>query len=362
MITNVDLFQFKRFKDGRTVLSSLTLLTGINGMGKSSVIQSLLILRQSFDRGDLQNNSTLVIEDEIINLISPDDMLYSGASSKTVTLSVKDDKNSKATWSVNAEGESNSLPYTYTEQNGNIYECSLFDEHFQYLNAERIGPRPTYDRLRTKRKHSPIGYRGEFAANRILEALTKVEEVRFANLVIGNRSAKVYDQLSAWVSEIIYPGTKVEIDGSDSSKIVVNYSFADEQSKTFNPVNVGFGFSFALPVILAALTAPKGSLLIVENPEAHLHPKGQLRIGKLLALAAHNGVQVIVETHSDHLLNGIRLAVKENAISKDEVKLAFFSANGNNIDEQPSIDSDGRITNWPQDFFDTWEYSLMELL
>jgi predicted ATPase len=368
MLTNINLFQFKRFKKESIELLPLTMLTGVNGMGKSTVIQSLLILRQSFDRGELQNNGKIIIEDkELVNVISPNDMLSSDADSNIVSIGFSDDKGNKANWSAAATGTSNTLPYSYSENLGNIYSSALFSSEFQYLNAERIGPRVSYDRLTISRPHSPIGYRGEFVASRILESLTNVEDVKLDGVLLKTSSAKVYDQLSAWVSEIVYPGTKVLIDDSDATRINLNYSFKEEDTKTFNPLNIGFGFSYALPVILAILTAKPDSLLIVENPEAHLHPKGQSMMGKLLSLAANSGLQIIVESHSDHIINGIRVAVKQELISPNKVKLIFFGTPPKQSKEkyskvEPKIDTNGRITQWPPDFFDTWENSMMELL
>jgi predicted ATPase len=368
MLTNINLFQFKRFKSESIELLPLTMLTGVNGMGKSTIIQSLLILRQSFDRGELQNNGKMIIEDkELVNLISPNDMLCSDADSNKVSIGFSDDNGNKANWTVIAAGNSNTLPFSYENSVGNIYSSELFDEQFQYLSAERIGPRASYDRLTVTRPHSPIGYRGEFVANRILESVTKVEDVKLTGAVLKNSSIKVYDQLSAWVSEIVYPGTKVSIDDSDTNRINLIYAFKEEETKTFNPVNTGFGFSYALPVILAILTAKPGSLLIVENPEAHLHPKGQSMMGKLLSLAASSGLQIIVESHSDHIINGIRIAVKQGLISSSKVKLLFFGtskklSSKKYSKEEPQIDLNGRITQWPADFFDTWENSMMELL
>ena len=220
MLTDINLFQFKKFKEESIELFPLTLLTGINGMGKSSVVQSLILLRQSFDRGELQNNGKLIIEDkELVNLISPDDMLCATAESKKVSITLIDDADNKATWSVIAEGKSNTLPYKYENKEGDIYTSSLFSDNFQYLNAERIGPRVNYDRLTVSRPHSPIGYKGEFVANRILESVNKLEKVQLEKTLIEGHSSNIYDQLSAWVSEIIYPDTKVAIDNSDSSKI-----------------------------------------------------------------------------------------------------------------------------------------------
>ena len=74
---------------------------------------------------------------------------------------------------------------------------------------------------------------------------------------------------------------------------------------------MGFGVTYSLPIILSGLIAKEKGLLIVENPEAHLHPAGQSRMGVFLAWLAGKGVQVLVETHSDHIINGIRRAIAE---------------------------------------------------
>ncbi|WP_312393918.1 DUF3696 domain-containing protein [Chryseobacterium sp.] len=363
MLTDIKLFQFKKFKDEPVELYPLTLLTGINGMGKSSVIQALILLRQSFDRGDLQNNNKLVIEDPaLVNLISPDDMLNSDADNVEVAISIVDEQNGEAEWKVKAEGKSNTLELVKAVD-PKIYNSSLFSSTFQYLSAERIGPRPNYARLSVSRSHSPIGYAGEFFASRILEAVTKVEEVRLAKLLQEKQSKKVYDLLSFWVSEIIYPGSKVSIDDSNDSTIDVTYTFKDQPTKTFNPMNIGFGFSYAIPVILAVLTAEPGSLLIVENPEAHLHPRGQSRMGHLLALASESGLQVIVETHSDHLLNGIRVAVKQEKLSAIKTQIHFFTNDfGDTIKQSFQIEEGGGMERWPKGFFDEWDNMLTKLL
>ena len=368
MLTELNLYQFKRFKNEPIELFPLTLLTGINGMGKSSVVQSLLVLRQSFDKGELQHKKNLIIEDDkLANLISPDDMLCADADDKKVAITLEDDKENKATWAVKAEGKINTLPFEYENQVGDIYASALFADTFQYLDAERIGPRVDYDRLTVTRPHSPLGYRGEFVASRILDAVnSKTDEVLLSKVILEGGSKKVYDQISLWISEIIYPGTKVSIEGSDASKVDIKYSFKDQPLKTFNPMNIGFGFSYALPVIVAVLTAKPGSLLIVENPEAHLHPKGQSRMGRLLALAAESGLQIIAETHSDHLLNGIRVAVKRTELNCNKTQIHYFTTNPLKTTEAQklsfAIEEDGSLERWPAGFFDEWDNMLTELL
>lgn len=97
--------------------------------------------------------------------------------------------------------------------------------------------------------------------------------------------------------------------------VLLGYEFTQQGlgfTNEYTPQNVGFGISYSLHVITAILKAKDGDLIIIENPESHVHPRGQAELGKLIALAAINNIQIIIETHSDHIINGIRVAVKEN--------------------------------------------------
>lgn len=153
------------------------------------------------------------------------------------------------------------------------------------------------------------------------------------------------------------------------SLVSLNYQFigGKEVGNKFRPTNVGFGLSYLLPILVAVLSSKPGSLIIVENPEAHLHPQGQTQIGKLLSLAAANSVQVLIETHSDHVLNGARVAVKEKLIDPSVINIAYFT--GEVVEDRfkhyvlwPRIDSNGRIDHWPEGFFDEWDRQLTNLL
>lgn len=148
----------------------------------------------------------------------------------------------------------------------------------------------------------------------------------------------------------------------DPSKI--SNSLGEEST---NALNMGFGVSYSLPIIVALLSAREGDILVLENPEAHLHPRGQRKIGELVALAAANGVQIFMETHSDHVLNGIRLSVRNKKISSDKVKINYFyeylSEEGIQKHEKtsPEILEDGSLSNWPEGFFDEWDKAIDEL-
>ena len=118
-----------------------------------------------------------------------------------------------------------------------------------------------------------------------------------------------------------------------------------------------------LPVIVALLSAKKGGLVLLENPEAHLHPKGQTRLGELVALTTAAGAQVFVETHSDHFMDGIRLAVRDKIVTPKSVAFHYFAQDGNASKvNSPQIDEDGRLSEWPSGFFDQHEENLSRLL
>ena len=110
------------------------------------------------------------------------------------------------------------------------------------------------------------------------------------------------------------------------------------------------------------MNAEHNSIIIIENHESYLHPKGQAILGQFFAKAAASGLQYIVETHSDHLLNLIRVAVKENDLYPDDVQINFFKYIDGNINiHTPDIDSDGHINDWPEDFFDEFDKQLSNL-
>ena len=148
----------------------------------------------------------------------------------------------------------------------------------------------------------------------------------------------------------------------------VRYEYIEGKNKTnsYKSVNVGFGITYVLPIVVALLSAREGDMVIIENPEAHIHPAGQRKLGELIALAGAGGVQVIVETHSDHILNGIRLSVKNRKINPEQVELMYFYKNESNDYKHevvyPKIDLNGRLDQWPSGFFDEWDNALLELL
>jgi predicted ATPase len=106
-------------------------------------------------------------------------------------------------------------------------------------------------------------------------------------------------------------------------------------------------------VLVQVFYAPTGSSVILEQPEIHLHPAAQSALGDvLLAAVKDNSVQLLVETHSEHLLHRIQRRIAEEQISKDDVAMYFIeSRDGKSEINELKVDEYGNITNWPQDFF-----------
>ena len=180
------------------------------------------------------------------------------------------------------------------------------------------------------------------------------------------------DAAASWL-QLLSPGVRPlaeQIDVAESASLRFEYKGYKEiqrdlSSRQHRPSHVGFGLTYSLPIIIACLAAPAGSLVLLENPEAHLHPKGQLALGLLLALSANDGVQIIVETHSDHLLNGVRIAAKQRDVLAKDVSTLFFTREietGVTNIEAPVLLDNGRFSSWPVGFFDEWGNALDQLL
>lgn len=130
-------------------------------------------------------------------------------------------------------------------------------------------------------------------------------------------------------------------------------------------INTGFGITYVLPILVALLSAKKDSLILIENPEAHIHPKGQAILMELMAKAVDAGVQVVIETHSDHIVNGGLVAVNKGIIDKDKLSLYYFERDEHEhvaVGHQLNVKSDGHISPAPpQGFFDQIDIDLQVL-
>lgn len=171
-------------------------------------------------------------------------------------------------------------------------------------------------------------------------------------------------QVEAWLQDLV-PGIELRVEVFPAlSAAAVRLRRPGQTTEWLRPQNIGFGVSYALPIILAGLVAQQGSMIIVENPEAHLHPQGQSLLAQFLAKVAASGVQVVIETHSDHFLNGLRLAaVSEGPFCADDLAIQFFScAEGDVHVTRIHVTDRGGLSAAPAAFFDQAEKDLAAIL
>jgi predicted ATPase len=371
MIRTLRLGNFKCFEDETIPLERLTLLSGINGAGKSSIIQALLVLRETCMRGSF-SAPYVSLSSDLIDLGRAADILFSAAEEDLIWLVLEAEEFPllEAAFSVDSEvGEASWInPGDVSEVVKEMGEggLALFSggpfrtsgvAEFNYLNAERYGPRKA---LPVDDRHGrlfDLGKHGEYVFDALLHHQDRITlspgDPRSLPEAPGSR---LRDQVETWLHEIS-PGVQLTIaDVPRADMAVGSFSFGRDgvlRSPEYRATNVGFGLSYILPVLAALLAAPEGGLVLIENPEAHLHPRGQTKMGELCARAAAAGVQVIIETHSDHVLDGCRLAVRDGMLSRDNVIFHYLQQiDGRAVRTSPTIDDEGRLSEWPEGFFD----------
>ena len=458
MLRRIGLNNFKCFERLDLPCAPLNLLCGLNGMGKSSVIQALLVLRQSFASGELQAGR-LVLGGDLVDLGAGSDVLFEDAEGDVIRFALDDERQKRGgrsricavtgkltggtfapgmdaaarsilnqlLWGEASEDELSDGRFTrdYPRMNPSAFRRALalaradgvekvrqsskyfpgsivdvtwagmfrysrtgdqltaveseaagsdglslwrdappFGGDLHYVQAERVGPRKLYPLSEVAARRGDLGARGEYAWNYLNDHqsdLLSADDPRSADAP-GRRLVDVVDH---WLQDVS-PGAHLQLEAVPAADAVLaGFAFdrpGDVESRRHRATNVGFGLSYVLPVVLALL-APPGALCLVENPEAHLHPRGQTRLAELAARATTAGVQVFVETHSDHFVDGVRIAVRDGLIPASDAAIHYFERRDGRADvSSPALDADGRLSHWPAGFFDQHDENLARLL
>ena len=368
VITQINLRYFKCFELLKLPLSNLTLLTGSNASGKSSILQAMVLLHQTMREHEW--STRLMLNGDTLKLGTVTDVVdkVHGRHSFEIGFTAKDqmyhwkftgDRSDMSLnieeLSVNKEIISKPEKLQYLLPANNNEELTDLAErlhNLSYITAERIGPREFYP-LEDKQKATVVGAKGEYA---ICLLYSGGDENVLLGLEIEGVPATRLRQVEARMQSF-FPGCGLVVEKVPRMNAVTLGIRTSEDTDFHRPINVGFGLTQVLPIIVAALSAKKHDLLLIENPEVHLHPAGQALMGQFLATVANAGVQVIIETHSDHVLNGIRRAVKSNIITPEQVALHFFRPRGDDQSQviTPQVDETGNIDVWPEGFFDQFD-------
>lgn len=342
MLNSFEIFGYKSLVHCKVPIKNLTLLCGLNNSGKSSVIQALRMFCNSYDgKPPLLPGHGSVSELKSKLVAINDTILFNGTFDN---------------------GQNSSFALT-------DYACErpVFAPLSCYISADRWGPKISLPMDQKLNGFPEIGEHGEY----VIGFLDKLRNIKIPKeLQHPNSQGDVLQyEIVGWLSEIA-PGVELFYEShtkQDSTHVEYN---------NFRPTNVGFGLSYCLPILAAILgmaghspstgwdnnfgqdweahKRDRGMLIMIENPEAHLHPKGQTALGRLIALGAASGLQIIVETQSDHLMDGIRIAVKDQLISAEKVIFHYLTKerDGTSKIVTPEINQDGKLSFWPEGFFD----------
>lgn len=367
MIVSLEIRNFKCFKNAQKFpLSKVNLFTGYNGRGKSTVLQSLLLLAQSLY--DNRNLRKLMVNGIFCNLGIFEDLVNFQSDDKSIHFTIESDlpdaphkvelsyeENSARSGKMNGLVVDNlSMFETRQDLAGNSVSTmktlgnyppeihKLFD-NFQFVSADRMGPTP-FEPKHDLFDNNPVGNTGEYKLNVITER-------------------HIEEQLSESIQRIM-DGGAMTVDGGDKANEVLKLFFSTlDASRQVKAINSGFGYSYIIPILLSVLTQKDGCLFI-ENPEAHLHPCAQSRLMKeLIRLARMQNIQLFVETHSEHIVNAMRLCILEKGydeFTNKDVMLYFFDKDLSV--RQLQVEPNAQIPMWPTGFFDQAERDAATIL
>ena len=396
MITNLKLKNFKLFKEITDIpLANINLLTGINGKGKSTVLQSFLLIKQSpeFNRTTdkiIFNGSYLQLGNikDVKNIKSSQNEaiefnFHYSYSEKEFELIYK--FNTIEDYSLDAQIESIKIDNVRNlsdlliykkdstihvkKQNNEVNFPFLFDlfvkgenidndirsieqlinlSKIHYISADRIGPKVYYSKHSLNEFYS-VGALGQNTINVLWH---KKDDRVYENLCENNKLPRtVLTQLEYWL-EKIFDGARITLVEIKETNLLSFKISSDNSTDYYIPTNVGFGYSYILPILVSGLIAKDNEILIVENPEAHIHPFAQSRLSDFLTKVSLNGVQILIESHSEHILNGLRISVKDKFIKPENLNVLYFDKKGDKLFEKINVDIEGGINNWPSNFFD----------
>ena len=379
MLTRIDLEYFKCFKCLRLPLGPLTLLSGTNASGKSSVMQALALLHQTM--GQHEWSQQLMLNGSVMSLGTVADVVDQVYGRHDFIIGLLDGKTSYQ-WRFTGEQREDMAMQVSQVKIDDVEQSDLESLHcllpffspkkrhltkqslaiadrlrnLTYLTAERLGPRELYP-LEGFQLNQSSGSWGELAISSLYSGQ---DDQVLHTLALSNVPPNLFRQVEERM-KCFFPGCVLNIDKITRTNNLILGIRTSNVTDYHRPINTGFGLTQVLPVVVAALSAQKEELLLIENPAVHLHPAGQARMGHFLAEVAAAGVQVLIETHSDHVLNGIRRAVKDNTLSNEDVHLHFFRPRSPDPDtgepqvESPEIDANGSLDYWPDGFFDQFD-------
>jgi len=307
MLKRLIIKNFKCLFEEDMEFRNLTILTGENSSGKSSVIQAILFLGHNpaistpFAHEILQYLHSLGNITELTNKLQ---------NAKEFCLKAKFDNDEEIDVTFSQEEEKLAQHIEkFKFPNQLSYGYNLF-----YLNADRVRPQKQNPLIDIKN----FGIYGQYVPSYFeIHKRKPIEK----ELIKDSSSYTLETQVNYWLKRII--GFNLEFYTEKISSNLVQSFYKTEEGFEFSPENIGIGVSYLVAILIACLSAKKDNIILIENPEIHLHPKSQAMLGEFFAFIASKGIQLVIETHNDHILNRIRYEVFKETLSSNDVILFY---------------------------------------
>lgn len=396
------------------VIRPLTILAGANSSGKSSLMQPLLLMKQTFDNerippGPFWLSGELAAYTKADQFLTIDPKRSDAAKRLTIELEAAGDwvelsflqtsesdlavvgtasreKGAERTWKLNRDTSPKALQEILSSVPGRMANEPLFqptellprpDRCFLGVgvrfadDAISIFHRPEVLRLRTKVQDILYvsGLRGSYDREFSLHGLPSagsfpgdfedyVPSILEAWKNDSTQTGLGYERLNAMreALQLLELASDVQTKRSESQiEVRVPRTLKGDPKDLVNVADVGSAVSQSLPLLVALTRANPNQLVYIEQPELHLHPRAQWKLARLLAQASNRGVRLVIETHSSLLLRGILTEIAEGRVTKDKVILHWFERDketGVSAVHPAEPDSAGRVGEWPEDFSD----------
>lgn len=352
MLDSLSIQGFKCFDCIEIRLRRINIFSGINSSGKSSAIQAFLLLcNNAF------GNSPSPLNGMWLRLGTFDECRNHRVNARSFQVCAKRENNYLEATFKSSNEDSNDVVVDLTHNARIIQDLLSFEKrHVYYLPANRIGPEDSY--LQNFDRVNFLGNKAEFIIDFLFK--NRKQEV-ISQLIADTASVTLEYQVNYWLKKLFGINNTIRNLGLSNS-LSVELSLGD--GKPVRPYHMGSGVSFAIGVLVSCLSARIDDIVIIENPEIHLHPKAQSELTEFLCFVANAGIQIILETHSDHVFNGIRKSIVKNEISNTNVAVHFFKLDKNSLSTNTEIilNEHGRVLTQCKGLFDQFDDDLDQIL
>lgn len=378
MIKKIHIQALKSIKDMTVSCKKMNVIVGTNSSGKSTFLQSILLEAQN-SAGEYGLNGPLTKLGEFneahnysSNRNEPIKIEIWTTKQKPFIVEFKyDDSESKGYVVKTSNSESDSVAGDIWGHllSDDVSNAIIYDIDIHYLSAGRIGVQDVY--LKNSTAVDDFGINGEFAIGYLQEHEDDVLEQNMLNDV-ENFGDSLAGQVNFWLLKIL-GNTSMKtraVSKTNFAQILYNTNpnLSSQEDLYCRPVNVGSGVSYLISILVECLASNEGDIIVIENPEIHLHPKAQSELCKFFYFISQTGRQLFIETHSDHIFNGIRAGIAKEEFCQDDIAVNFFVMKDATTQCNPiKIGKFGKIYGENdqltlEDLFDQFEIDLDEMM